>query len=179
MMTLLVIAMLFFPCACGGAGAQLRGGLWDGPNVGEFLLPSQYGHPFRLSRLTKKGPALLLFFPSGWCPSCRNLLSQMERQRSDYEKLGASLAGISIETQKAGAKIARTLDLEFPLLTDLGLIIARTFGITIDGDDIALPTMVIVSKERQIVYKKAARDIVDSPRPEQILTVLQTLARYQ
>lgn len=76
------------------------------------------GAKIKLSELFEKDFLVLNFYRGGWCPYCNMELRAYERLRSDFEKLGATIVGISSEKPDIAAVTSNKNALSFPVLSD-------------------------------------------------------------
>jgi peroxiredoxin len=108
------------------------------------------------------------------------------------ENSGASLVAISPQTVKQSYFMHDQHKLKFPLLSDAGNSVARSFGLTYrvpmaqetlyrrtfvnlpfaNGDDsweLPIPATFIIDRDRTILYASANEDYTDRPEPAEIL----------
>lgn len=111
------------------------------------------GKAQKLSSL--KGDKLtLLIFWATWSKNSEKALKQMEKIHTKYKDQGLSVLGINVERQNIDGKtltaikrVADELNLSYPLLVDQGLVTFNDYGV------IAVPTVVILEKDRKIRYE--------------------------
>jgi peroxiredoxin len=100
-----------------------------GDRVADFTLPDDGGKSVRLSELLKQGPVVIQFFRGGWCPHSTADLRALERILPDMKVLGASLIAISPQRVEFSQSTATALGLTYPVLTDIGNVVAKQFGV--------------------------------------------------
>ncbi len=74
-------------------------------------------------------------------------------------------------------KLAGKLAIGFPLLSDPGLKTALAYGVAMQGEEIAVPSTFIVTRDHKIVYRKVGESVTDRPSPDDILKALDALPK--
>lgn len=80
-----------------------------------------------------------------------------------------------MDAREDSVTLASKLNLRFPLLEDVGLKTALLYGVAMDGEDIAVPAVFIVSRDGKIVFRRVGESIGDRPSPDDIIAVLAGL----
>ena len=116
------------------AGAnQLGARTWPTKAVGEaapdFELPDARGSSVTLAGLRGERPVVLVFYRGAWCPYCNLQLRAFQAALADIHTAGASLAAISPQTPDNSLTLAEQAELAFPVLSDLGNDVARSYGL--------------------------------------------------
>jgi peroxiredoxin len=102
-------------------------------------LPDAKGHPVKLSDLLKKGTVVLTFYRGGWCPFCNRQLSSYQDHLAEIRALGAELVAVSPQTPDATVSTEEKDALTFPVLSDGGNKVARTYGLVFRVPDDVIP----------------------------------------
>ena len=110
----------------------LERGLKAGDKVPDFRLPDAHGGVVRLNNLLAKGPVVLSFYRGGWCPYCNLELRALQNALPDITRLGAQLVAISPQTPDESLSTAKKNALTFSVLSDVGSLTAKAFGIAFD-----------------------------------------------
>ena len=63
-------------------------------------------------------PVILAFYPADWSPVCGDQMALYNEVRSEFERYGAQLLGISVDGVWCHAAFAQHRNLHFPLLAD-------------------------------------------------------------
>lgn len=103
----------------------------DYPNYYKVLRSSQ-GGSVSLSSFKGKKPVVLFFYPKAATPGCTKEACRFRDEFSRFEAAGAAVFGISSDTPEENAAFAKSNNLQFPLLSDQGSILRKTFGIKAD-----------------------------------------------
>jgi len=117
--------------ASGAAERALR----EGERAPDFTLPDALGQPVTLSHLLQQGPVVLTFYRGAWCPYCNLELHAYQRALPHIQALGATLVAISPQTPDHSLAMVEQRELSFTVLSDVGNVVARRFGLafTIDA----------------------------------------------
>ena len=168
-----------------------------GTTAGDFTLPDTDGSAVSLADLTADGPAVLVFYRGQWCPYCNLTLRAYQAEVvPELRKHGARLAAISPQLPDGSVAVKETNELGFPVLSDVGNVVARAFGLTFTVDEDVRPTMVkigadlakhngewelahpsvvVVDRERVIRFVDVHPDYTTRTEPAQILEVVKSL----
>jgi peroxiredoxin Q/BCP len=99
-----------------------------GTEAPDFTLEDQDGNPVTLSAL--RGQLVVLYFyPKADTPGCTTQACGIRDHRSDYERAGAKVVGVSPDTVAAQRKFADKYDLDFTLLADKDHSVAELYGV--------------------------------------------------
>jgi peroxiredoxin len=83
----------------------------------DFELPDANGKLVRLSDF-RGGPVVIAFYPLDWSPTCSDQLSLYQSELQEFEKLGARVIGISVDSIYSHGAWAAVRGIKFPLLAD-------------------------------------------------------------
>jgi peroxiredoxin len=112
--------------------------LKQGDVAPEFALPDTHGHVIALRTLLDRGPVVISFYRGGWCPFCNLELRALQRVLPEIVQMGASLVAISPQLPDNSLSTEEKNQLTFPVLSDVGNIVAKRFGIVF-----TLPTALV------------------------------------
>ncbi len=169
-----------------------------GDRAAEFSLPDARGRPVSLSDLLRSGPAVVSFYRGGWCPYCNIQLRAYEAALPQIKALGASLVAISPQLPDRSLSTAETNALTFPVLSDVGNHVARSFGLVyalpeelraalrsnnkalpgINGDDtweLPVPATYVIAADGRIALAYIDVDYRKRLEPDAILATLRPL----
>ncbi len=111
--------------ASGLSASALR----EGDVAPDFALPDTHGRLLALKTLLDRGPVVISFYRGLWCPFCNLELRGLQRVLPEIVQLGASLVAISPQLPDHSLSTEEKNQLTFPVLSDLGNIVAKRFGI--------------------------------------------------
>ena len=105
------------------------GALKRGQRAEDFILMDTHGQPVRLKALLDVGPVVLSFYRGGWCPYCSIELRGLQLAWPEIESLGAAMIAVSPQLPDNSSSTVIKNEVEFPVLSDVGNIVAKRFGI--------------------------------------------------
>ncbi|MDJ0366074.1 peroxiredoxin-like family protein [Hymenobacter sp. H14-R3] len=95
----------------------------------DFTLPDADGQPQALATLLAQGPVILTFYRGNWCPYCNVQLRAYQQALPELALRGATLVAISPQTPEVSSLTASEKELTFPVLSDVGNVVARQYGL--------------------------------------------------
>mgnify|MGYP000210769356 CR=1 FL=1 len=148
--------------------------------------------------LLDSGPVVISFYRGGWCPYCNLEFKALNDCLSAIKSLGANLVGISPELPDNSISTAEKHALEFDVLSDVGNIVARDYGIVMDvpasmrplylqwgldvpsanGDDtweLPIPATYVIDSDGTIVFAFVNKNYTERLEPEEIINALKTI----
>jgi peroxiredoxin len=133
-----------------------------GMEVPDFSIANFKGEKKRVSDLCGD-KITILFFWSTWSRNSEKGLVRMEKLYRQYGEKGLRVIGINADGQTIGRdtmelirNMTKTLNITFPVFVDQGLKGSHETGV------IALPTTVIIGREREIMYELSGYPLVGS-----------------
>jgi len=163
-----------------------------------FSLEDAYGKTVNSADLLKKGPIVLVFYRGAWCPYCNLYLRGLQKHLGEIASRGANLVAISVEPPDRSLSVLTKNKLEYTVLSDPGLDVARKFGIvyTVPGElnkvmtdrgldlskyngtgkpELPLGATYVVGKDGKIEYAFLETDYKKRAAPSEIIAVLDKL----
>lgn len=183
--------------ASGAAAKALKAGDMA-PN---FTLNDPDGKPVSLTALLAERPVVLTFYRGVWCPYCNMDLQAIEAALPEIAKRGAKLVAISPQTAANSRRSRRDNNLSFPILSDPHNDVAAAFGLrfklqdyladlykntfkndfaVVNGDTswtLPMPARYVIAPDRTIVYAEVNPDYTRRPDPEELIPVLERIAK--
>jgi peroxiredoxin len=164
----------------------------------DFRLPDVKGNPLSLIDLLRSGPVVVTFYRGGWCPYCNIQLRAYQAALPQMTALGARLVAISPQLPDQSLSTAQADELTFDVLSDVGNVAARRFGLVyalpeelraalrsnnkalpgINGDEsweLPVPATYVIEQDRRVVLAYVEVDYRRRLRPETILDALRSL----
>jgi peroxiredoxin Q/BCP len=105
--------------------------LEPGDTAPDFTLPDQHGNAVKLSELRGQ-TVVLYFYPKADTPGCTTQACGVRDHRTDYERAGAVVLGVSPDPVKAVGKFDDKFGLGFPLLADQDHQVAEQYGVWVE-----------------------------------------------
>lgn len=169
-----------------------------GDKAPEFTLRDADGNAVSSRGLLSQGPLVATFYRGVWCPYCNYDLQALEEVRPKIEARGARLVAISPQTQANSRKSQRDNKLDFPILSDLGAVVADAFGLRFSVPDdlievyrqfgadlekvnddpsgvLPMPARYVIGTDGVIAYAEVNPDYTRRPDPSELLPVLDRL----
>ena len=106
-----------------------------GDRAPDFALPAASGGTVRLSEQLARGPVVLTFYRGAWCPYCNTQLRDYQENIAAFEAEGARLLAVSPQTPDSSAVTESENALAFPVLSDLGNVVSRDYGLVFRVDE--------------------------------------------
>jgi peroxiredoxin Q/BCP len=105
--------------------------LEPGQTAPDFELSDQHGEPVRLSHLRGQ-TVVVYFYPKADTPGCTAQACGVRDHRTDYERAGAVVLGVSPDPVKRIARFDDKYGLDFPLLADEDHAVAEAYGVWVE-----------------------------------------------
>ncbi|MBL0211576.1 MAG: AhpC/TSA family protein [Holophagaceae bacterium] len=167
--------------------AAMKRSLKEGALAPDFTLPGADGKPVALSALLAKGPVILAFYRGAWCPFCNVQLGSYQKALARFQAKGATLVAVSPQVPEKGEAMAQKHQLTFPVLSDLGLKVARSYGLVFkapanytflpefNGDasgELPLAATFVIGQDRRILKAFGDPDYKQRASVEDLLAAL-------
>jgi peroxiredoxin len=177
-----------------GAGATVGAPMPDGD------LLDAHGKPTTLAAVRGGAPAVLVFYRGAWCPYCNlTLRAYQETLLPELKARGIALIALSPQKPDGALTAQETNELEYPVLSDPGNVLAGVLGIltetgaaaqqlqaqlgidvaatNVDGSQaIPMPTVVVLDAAGTIRWIDVHPDFSTRTEPVEILKQLADLA---
>ena len=170
-----------------------------GAKMPEFTLSDSLGKMVSSKDLLKQGNMVLVFYRGAWCPFCNKYLHTLQENLPQIKENGGNLVAISVEPPDRSMAIAKKNALDFTVLSDPNLTVARSFGIVYQlpdatnerykagGLDLAkynstekaelpISATYIVNRKGEIVYAYIEPDYKKRAEPS---VIIETLAKLK
>jgi len=106
-----------------------QGATQEGETAPDFTLTDARGKSIRLQEELQNGPVVVSFYRGGWCPYCNVELRGLQRALPEIQAAGATLLAISPELPDNSLTTEQKNGLAFAVLSDVGNVVAKSFGI--------------------------------------------------
>ena len=163
-----------------------------------FTLSDATGQEVSLASRLKQGPLVLSFYRGGWCPYCNLELRTLQQHLPAIEAAGATLVAITPELPDNSLSTKEKHALAFPVLSDAGNAVARTYGLVfqldeimrkhnsafgldlaqVNGDDsweLPIPATFVLDREGRVRWRHARADHTRRAEPADVLAALRSL----
>jgi peroxiredoxin len=169
-----------------------------GAAMPSFNLKDAKGNSVASDDLLKQGNLVVVFYRGAWCPFCNLYLRNLQQNLPQIKENGGNLVAISVENPDNSMKVAQKNNVEFTVLSDPNLDVARKFGIVYQlspetdaqykgyGIDLVkqngtakpelpLSATYIVNKKGEIVYSYLEPDYKKRAEPSVLIETLKKM----
>jgi len=126
----------------------------------DFTAPLANGdvESFTLSEHLDEAPIVLAFFPGAFTDPCTNEMNTFQDEISDYEDVGATIYGISVDSPVVLNRFREENDLSFGLVSDSDKQIIDQYGVRLDdfvdmGYTASQRAVFVVNADGKITYE--------------------------
>jgi peroxiredoxin len=142
----------------------------------DFALPCTPDQQVALGDLRGK-PVVLAFYPADWSPVCGDQMALYNEIRSEFERFGAQLLGISVDGVWCHTAFAKDRNLHFPLLADFEPkgAVAKRYGVYRDKEGVSERALFVIDSEGKVAWSYVS-PIGVNPGADGILGALEKLA---
>jgi peroxiredoxin len=142
----------------------------------DFTLPQTPSTAPSLDGLRGK-PIILVFYPMDWEPVSREQLALYQAYADAFQRLGASVLGVSVDHVLSHEAFARDAQLHFPLLADFlprGAV-AQRYGVYRTARGVSARALFVLDRHSRICFSQVYPDLLN-PGVNDLLTTLEALA---
>jgi peroxiredoxin len=134
-------------------GPAMSAPLPAGTPAPDFALPDASGRIVRLADFRGR-PVVIAFYPLDWSPGCSQQLDLYQQELEEFDRRGARVIGISVDSIYSHGAWAAVRGIQFPLLADFNPKgeVARRYRVYRDGDGFSERALYIVDGEGIIRY---------------------------
>ena len=131
----------------------------EGEDAPDFTAPLANGdiEEFTLSDRLGDGPIVLAFFPGAFTSVCTGEMRTFRDRMDEYEGVGASVYGVSVDSPFALNAFREDNDLNFPFISDANRELIRKYDVSMDFDELGLRefaqrAVFVIDEEGTITY---------------------------
>lgn len=159
-------------------GPAMTTPLPEGTVAPDFTLPDADGKPVRLSEFRGQ-PVVLVFYPLDWSPGCSQQLDLYQSELAEFERRGAQILGISVDSIYSHGAWAAVRGLSFPLLSDFHPKgeVARQYRVYREADGFSERALYVVDPKGHIRYARVSPYLHHVPPIEELFAALDALRR--
>lgn len=142
----------------------------------DFTLEGTTEEPLTLSEVLKETRfAILAFYPLAFSPVCSDQLSLYQEVLDEFERLGARVIGVSVDSKYTQQAFAKSRGITFPLLADFHPkgAVAEKYGVMRE-DGVAERALFIVDSEGTIRYSYVS-ELRKNPGADGLLEALDSM----
>ena len=141
----------------------------------DFTLQSTPDQSVRLADF-KGSPLIMAFYPADWSPVCTDQMALYNEILPEFQRFGAKIAGISVDSAWCHVAFARDRNLHFPLLADFHPKgeVAKRFGVYDENIGMAERALFVLDDDSVITWSYVS-PIGVNPGADGILAALETM----
>lgn len=196
---LLICALCFNAYSQKSADDAAKTGLNVGAKMPVFSLKDASGKTIESGNLLKQGNLVVVFYRGSWCPFCNLYLRNLQKNIAQIKAAGGNLVAVSVENPDNSLSISKKNELDFTVLSDPNLSVARKFGIVyelpketdeiykshgldvakhnqMDKAELPLSATYIINRKGEIIYAYLEPDYKKRASPE---TIIETLSKIK
>ena len=113
---------------CGSTRAAEEG-LKVGDKAPEFSLPGSDGKTYTLADFKGKQAVVLAWFPKAFTGGCTKECKSIHADSDKLKPLGVAYFTASVDTAEQNEKFAKSLELDYPILSDPDKKVAEAYGV--------------------------------------------------
>jgi peroxiredoxin Q/BCP len=132
-----------------------------GADAPDFTLVSSYGDPVTLSSFRGRMNVCLFFYPEDETPGCIRQLCAARDDRGRFVDADVERLGINPGSLASHQAFAQKHELDFPLLVDADLEVARMYGAAGPGEDRVRRTVYLIDKAGKVALARRGAPTTD------------------
>ena len=130
-----------------------------------------------LLRLRAQGPepGCAGVLPLAFSAVCSHQLPDLEKFMPQFEKAGAVVYGISVDSHHANTAFAKSLNLSFPLLSDWKHEASAAYGVLLPDAGYSGRATFVIGKDGRLLWREISENMSDLekvPSPERALAAI-------
>jgi len=125
-------------------------------------------------------PVIMAFYPADWSPVCGDQMTLYNTVRSEFDRFGAQLLGISVDGTWCHVAFAKDRKLQFPLLADFEPKgeVARRYGVYRAGEGVSERALFVIAPDGKVAWSHVS-PIGIVPGVDGILDALEGMAEQK
>ncbi|MER3396504.1 MAG: peroxiredoxin [Acidimicrobiia bacterium] len=125
--------------------------LQPGDRAPDFETLTHTGEKIQLSEVWANSPVVLFFYPKAFTPGCTAEACHFRDLRSEFEKVGARIFGVSTDNVDKQSEFASEHGLSYTLLADPDGTVCKLYGVKRNLLPIAKRTTFVIDKGGEIL----------------------------
>ncbi len=123
-------------------------------------------------------PVIVAFYPADWSPVCGDQMTLYNQVRPEFQRHGAEVLGISVDSAWCHQAFAKNSNIHFPLLADFEPkgSVARTYRAYREKDGVCERALFVIDKDGVIAWSHRS-PIAVNPGADGILDALEGMSQ--
>lgn len=146
----------------------------------EFRLKGPGGQWVSLSDYRGNQNIVLVFYPFAFSRTCSHQLPELQRRLNEFRDLDTVVFGISVDSHYANEAFAKSLRLEFPLLSDFKRQAMTAYGTLLGEQGYSARVTFLIGKDGRIAYVDGTTTLGgldEIPSLDRLLDAMRALPR--
>jgi len=158
------------------SGAEPSGALPAGTQAPDFTLHSAPDESASLTDFRGR-PLIMAFYPADWSPVCGDQMALYNQVLPEFQRFGAAIVGISVDSAWCHLAFAADRKLRFPLLADFEPKgeVARRYGVYDHAEGTSERALFVLDGDGVIQWSYVSPPEIN-PGADGILTALEAMA---
>lgn len=90
------------------------------------------------------------------------------------------MVAVSVDEPSHSLRVVEQQRLPFSILSDVDRVVIRDYGLVhhaggMSGEDIAIPALILLDRDRRVLWKRIAHRIQDRPSPDAVLARIRSV----
>lgn len=152
-----------------------------GDDAPDFTAPLADGdvQTVSLSECLDDAPAVFAFFPAAFTSTCTTEMCTFRDRMANFEDVGATVYGVSIDTPFTLNEFREQNDLNFALLSDTNREIIHEYGVSMDFEtygveEVAKRAVFVVDASGEVTYKWVSDDPGAEPDYDEVAAAAES-----
>jgi peroxiredoxin len=135
----------------------------DRPKARAGTVTGADGKQVDLAGTWAESNVVVIFYRGAWCKLCRKHLTDLQASYKDLLHAGAHLYAVSVDAPADAQKTVTELGLQFPVLSDTGGALARSWGVLDEATGVAKPATFLIARGGGIAFQHVGHTPADQP----------------
>jgi peroxiredoxin len=132
------------------------------------------GKQAKLSDYKGKQNVVLAFFPAAFSPGCTQELTKYAQTTGQFTSANTVILGISVDSAWANMAFAKSLNADFPILSDGKKEVSKKYGVYNEADNYSYRTTFVIDKHGVIQKIDQATEALD---PSGVIGMCQKMSK--
>jgi peroxiredoxin len=142
------------------------------------MLLDMEGQDLEMSQLYARRPLVLIFYRGHWCPYCRRQLQRLQDVHDRIDKMGVTLAAVTVDPPSLSRQLAADLGIRYPLLSDTGGKAIDAFGVRNrllgKNSDVPHPAIFVIDPAGRVRFREVRRNYRRRISPGRLLRIIDS-----
>ena len=148
-----------------------------GQHAPDFRLKGPGGQFVSLADYAGHQNVVLVFYPLAFSPVCSHQLPEVNQRMNELRELDTVVFGVSVDSHYANEAFARSLGLEFPLLSDFRREAMTAYGVLNDKSAVSRRATFVIDKQGRLIHKDVSAVPSDVPSMDRVLDALRSASQ--